>query len=513
MSIDIGIKMTDLSGQHVHEFQKKLGLPDVIAQSLSVIAPAMSGAFLTYLAATKAGGATPVSFLLGALGMLCVGSVVALFAGSLSSSGSMYTYLSKGGNRATGFIGGWAYVSAYLIFGSGVLSGFGFFIAQLVEMLSGAEIDWYWFTLLGIVIIAALNFFNIAVSTKNQLIFLVVSMAVMIIVSAIVIGIGSPDVSVVDGETRVDSAGQSWDFAAFWPPAAGVPWIGVFFGMSFAMLSFVGSESSAALSEETRDSKRNIPRAVLGSILVAGIFYLVVSYATSIGFGVEQAKIDWPSSATGLAGLAPNTLTAALVLAAAGGASLFCALGLHTASSRVLFAMGREGVLPKKLGRLHPHWNTPWNSMIFVVVVWILLIGGSVLIVSRAAQVELAGGLDDYVTGGVFVFTLLLNFGTPVVMFVYLMLGIAGIVHGFRNKLPKFIAAGFGASVFAVVAIFGGLYFSFVPEEPGGTILMASRLIPWVGMLIVIIGCILAIWTKRKRAQAWEGMGRVFDDL
>lgn len=444
--------------------------------------------------------------------MLCVGSVVALFARSLSSSGSMYTYLSKGANRTTGFVGGWAYVSAYLLFGSGVLAGFGFFMSQLVQMLFGGVIDWYWFTLIGIVIIAALNFFNIAVSTRNQLIFLVLSMAAMLIVSCIVIGIGSPEVSVVDGETPIANAGRSWDAAAFWPPAAGASWMGIFFGMSFAMLSFVGSESSASLSEETRDSKRNIPRAVIGSIVIAGAFYLIVSYATAIGFGVEQAKTDWPASATGLAGLAPNTLTSALVLASAAGASLFCALGLHTASSRVLFAMGRESVLPKQLGRLHPHWNTPWNSMIVAIVIWIVLIFGSVLLVSRDAQIELAGG-DDNVTGGVFAFTLLLNFGTPIVMFVYLMLGIAGIIHGVRHHLPKFVWAGIGAGIFATVAIIGGLYFSFVPAEPGGDILVALRLIPWVGVAVVAVGWAVAAWTKRTRAQAWAEMGKVFDEL
>lgn len=499
--------------QTIQEFHKKLGLKDVLAQSLSVIAPAMSGAFLTYLAATQAGGATPFSFLLGALGMLCVGSVVALFARSLSSAGSMYSYLSKGANRTTGFVGGWAYVSAYLLFGAGVLGGFGFFTSQLVELLFGGAIQWYWFTLIGIVIIALLNFFNIAVSTRNQLIFLVLSMVAMLSVALVVIAIGSPEVSLVDGETPISGAGTSWDPTAFWPPSAGVPWIGVFFGMSFAMLSFVGSESSASLSEETRDSKRNIPRAVIGSILIAGLFYVIISYATAIGFGVDQARVDWPASATGLAAVAPNTLSSALVLAAAGGSSLFCALGFHTASSRVLFAMGREGVLPRRLGRLHPHWNTPWNSMIVAIVFWILLITGSVLFVTRDAQVALAGGTDSHVTGGVFVFTLLVNFGTPVVMFVYLLLGITGIIHGVRHRLRKFIAAGVGAGIFATVAIIGGLYFSFVPAEPGGDIPSALRIIPWVLIAILAAGWALATWTKHARVQAWSDMGRVFDEL
>jgi len=505
--------MTTAAERADQEFRKSLGLKDVIAQSLSVIAPAMSGAFLTYLASTQAGGATPLAFVLGALGMLCIGAVVALFARNLSSAGSMYTYLAKGANRATGFVGGWCYVCAYLLFGAGVLSGFGFFASQLVELISGDLIGWYWFTLLGFIAIALLNFFNITVSTRNQLAFLVLSMSVMVVIAFIVIAQGSPEVSVVDGETPVANAGDSFDAAAFWAPSAGVSWVGVFFGMSFAMLSFTGSESSAALSEETHDSRRNIPRAVIGSIALGGLFYLIVSYATAIGFGVEQAKTDWPATATGLAAVAPDKTTSALVVAAAAGASLFCALGLHTASSRVLFAMGREGVLPRGFGRLHPQWNTPWSAMSFVLGIWALLIVGSVLLVSRDAQVALAGGVDSNVTGGVFAFSLLLNFGTPVVMFVYLLLGVAGVVHGVRGARKNFIVAGIAASIFAAVAIFGGLYYSFVPAESGAEILLAVRIIPWVGVGILAVGCALAAWTRRSRAAVWADMGHIFDEV
>jgi amino acid transporter len=505
--------MTTTNEQPVQEFQKKLGLKDVLAQSLSVIAPAMSGAFLTYLAATQAGGATTVSFLLGMVGMLCVGSVVALFAREVSSSGSMYTYLSKGASRTVGFVGGWAYVSAYLLFGAGVLSGFGYFMSVFFTTVFAVSVQWYWFALIGLFIIAALNFFNIAVSTRNQLVFLVVSMVVMLVVAIMVIANGTPDVSIVDGETPLAGAGRSFDAAAFWPPAAGVSWIGVFFGMSFAMLSFVGSESSASLSEETRDAKKNIPRAIIGSILIAGIFYVIIAYATALGFGVEQAKTDWPLSATGLAAVAPNTITSALVILAAAGASLFCALGLHTATSRVLFAMGRERVLPHFLGRLHPKWNTPWNSMIVTLAIWVVLIGGLVLLVSRDAQIDLAGGIDDQMTGGVFAFSMLLNFGTPVVMFVYLMLGVTGVVHGVRKSKPKFVVAGIAASIFAAVALFGGLYFAIIPSEPGAEIVLALRLIPWIGIIIIVIGIALAVWTRQARAKVWANMGSVFSDL
>jgi amino acid transporter len=494
-------------------FRKSLGLPDVIAQSLSVIAPAMSGAFLTYLASTKAGGATPLAYLLGTLAMLCVGGTVAQFARSLSSAGSMYTYITRGANRGFGFLGGWCYAAAFLILGGAVLCGFGFFTANLVSLVTGAEPSWVWFSLAGLVLITVMSLFDVQASTRIQLGILVLGMAALLVVSIVVIAIGSPSVSVIDHTTPVADPGGSLDLGAFWPSAAGVSWTGILFGLSFAMLSFTGAEASAVLAEETRDPRRVIPKAVIGSIVLAGLFYLVITYATSIGFGVRQAATDWPASVAGLAAVAPNTVFAAIVLACAALASLFCALGVHLAVSRVIFAMGRERVLPHWLGQLHPRWNTPWRAIGLDIVVWVLLAGGSVLLTSRATQVTVAGGLDNGMTGGLFVFTFLAGLGTPLVMFVYLLLGIAGTRQGRRTGRPEFQVVAVLAGLVGALALFGSLYYSFVPAAPGAPIPLVVAMVPWVGLGIVVSGVLVATWIRRTRQAVWADMGTVFDEV
>lgn len=494
-------------------FRKSLGLPDVVAQSLSVIAPAMSGAFLTYLASTKAGGATPLAFLLGTLAMLCVGGTVAHFARSLSSAGSMYTYLTRGANRWIGFLGGWCYAAAFLILGGAVLCGFGFFTATLVNLITGATPSWVCFSLAGLVLITLMSLFNVHASTRIQLAFLLISMVAMLAVSVIVIAIGSPSVSVLDHVTPVANPGRSLDLAAFWPSAAGIPWTGVLFGLSFAMLSFTGAEASAVLAEETRNPRRVIPRAVVGSIALAGLFYLVITYATAVGFGVQQAATDWPTSVAGLAAVAPNTLTAAIVLACAALASLFCGLGVHMAVSRVLFAMGRERVLPAWLGRLHPRWNTPWRAIGIGVTAWVLLAGSSVLLTSRATQVTVSGGEDSELTAGVFAFTFLAGLGTPLLMFVYLLLGIAGTMQARRTGNLGFQIIAVLTSVVGALAVFGGLYYSFVPSTPGTPIPLVTAMVPWVCTGVAVTGLLVAVWIRYTRASAWADMGTVFDEV
>jgi amino acid transporter len=494
-------------------FHRTLGLPDVIAQGLSVIAPAMSGAFLTYLASTKAGGATPLAYLLGTLAMLAVGGTVAMFARSLSSAGSMYTYITRGANRGLGFLGGWCYAAAFLVLGGAVLCGFGFFTAAFVQLLTGGDPAWYWFSLVGLVVIALMSMFDIQASTRAQLVILALTMAALVVTAVVVVGIGSPSVSVIDGTTPVESAGRSLDLAAFWPGAAGVSWTGVLFGLSFAMLSFTGAEASAVLSEETRDPRRTVPRAVIGSIVVAGVFYLLVTYATAIGFGVRQAAADWPASVAGLAAVAPNEAFAAVVLASAALASLFCALGVHIAVSRVLFAMGRERVLPARLGTLHPRWGTPWRAIGLVLTVWVVLAGLSLLVTGREGQVALAGGVDSGQTGGIFLFTFLAGIGTPLVMGVYLLLGIAGVMQGLRTGRPAFQVVGALAALVGALAVFGGLYYSFVPAAPGAEIPVQIAMVPWVCLAVAVTGIAVAAWLRRRRPAEWHDMGRVFDEV
>lgn len=494
-------------------FHRTLGLRDVIAQSLSVIAPAMSGAFLTYLASTKAGGATPLAYLLGTLAMLAVGGTVAMFARSLSSAGSMYTYITRGANRALGFLGGWCYAAAFLVLGGAVLWGFGFFTASFVALLTGADPAWYWFSLVGLVVIALMSMFDIQASTRTQLLILAVTMAALVVTAVVVISIGSPAVSVIDQTTPVAEAGHRFEPAAFLPSAAGVSWTGVLFGLSFAMLSFTGAEASAVLSEETRNPRRTVPRAVVGSIVVAGVFYLLITYATAVGFGVRQAAADWPASVAGLAAVAPNRAFAAIVLASAALASLFCALGVHIAVSRVLFAMGREHVLPSWLGTLHPRWGTPWRAIGLVLTVWVLLAALSLLLTGHDSQVALAGGVDSGLTGGIFLFTFLAGIGTPLVMFVYLLLGIAGVTQGTRTRRPGFQLVGALAGLVGALAVFGGLYYSFVPAAPGAPIPLQVAIVPWVCLAVAAAGIALAAWTRRYRRPVWADMGRIFDEV
>ena len=484
-----------------------LSLPDVIAQSVSVIAPAMSGGFLTYLAATKAGGATPLAYVLAAVGALFLGGVVSEFSKSMASAGSLYTYTANGWNKTAGFVLGWLYSIALIILGAAVLAGFGFFSSLFIQAMTKSDtfVPWWIFFIIGLVFVAVMSMFDIRISTRAQLVLAALTVLAMVIAAIVAIKDGGPN-------------GKSIDFAAFWPSSAGVKWSGIGLGLAFGLLSFTGFEAGAVLAEETDNPKHNIPRAIIGSVLVAAVFYVLITYATSIGFGVKEAATAWPSAAAGLAAVVGSGALSKLVLLAVAISSLICGLGVGTAATRFVYTMARERVLPSALGKTHPKWKTPWNAIFLYIGVSVVLIFGLLLLTTRGTEIALGGGAKDgvpnlptSVRGGIYAFGEWATLATPMVMFSYLLLGIAGVLKGTRDGNSRLRITGVLAAITGAVATWGSLYYSFFEVAPGAGVPFAWKVIPWVCIIALVGGLAIASYLRKSKPASWADMGAVFD--
>src|SRR5207244_350825 len=159
---------------------------------------------------------------------------------------------------------------------------------------------------------------------------------------------------------------------------------GIFQGLVFAFLAFVGFETAAPLGEETANPKRNIPRAVVYSAIAIGLLYILASYAGVNGWGIAKIQ-GYPASAAPWADLGkkfwgnvgPVIISFAILNSALGNGNA----GIN-ATSRVAYAMGRIGTLPRVFARLSSH-QTPVVGIIVhtvmsivVSVVWALLLCG-----------------------------------------------------------------------------------------------------------------------------------------
>jgi amino acid transporter len=342
--------------------QVQLGKPtltvvDAIAQSLA-IGPVLSAVLLASFVAGVAGSAAPLAALLGAIGSICVGWVIVLFARRYTGAGAIYDYVRKASSGSLGlFAAGIYFIGFMFLGGAGIYLAIGFF-ASLFFSSIGITLAWWIWALLAVAIVFAFNHFGVTTTTRTQLILTVLAVLPVLIVALAVIFQGG-----VAGHT-----GEVFNAAN---PNAG----NLFRGVLLAITLFIGFEASASLSEETRDPKRAIPIAVIGTVIIAALFYLIVLYASAIGFGIDKiaawASDPAPLSTLGtkfVGGWIAPWIDIALIVDMMAVASAFMAT-----TARGWFALGRHGLLPNAL-TTKSQYDTPLGGNIFVAVLAVVLI-------------------------------------------------------------------------------------------------------------------------------------------
>ncbi len=156
---------------------------------------------------------------------------------------------------------------------------------------------------------------------------------------------------------------------AFNPNHATADWSGVFKGMVFAILAFIGFEASAPLGEEARHPRRTVPRAVVGSAFAIGIFYVLCAYSWVFGAGfdgfVDQATGADPWRNLGKVFWGTGWVVVFLAICNSIAANSNAAVN---AATRVFYALARNGLAHHSLGRTHPRFKTPHVAIIWMSV-------------------------------------------------------------------------------------------------------------------------------------------------
>ena len=270
---------------------KKLGLIDVIAQSVGFMGPVFSAAFIIPLiigvnaAARGAGTSAPLAVLLAGIGVFALGWIVAQYAKRIHAAGSLYDYVTNGLGSTVGAAAGWLYYAGTIILttGLGLLIG-GFFHDDLMPVVfsvdGGLFPIWVWQAIFALGLFAVL-YFGVQISTRVQLTLALISVAVVLTYFlSVIVRLGGDN-----------------DFAkAFNPNPSPDGFTGIMFGVLYGVLIFVGFETAANLAEETAEPKKSIPKAVLLSVVVVSVFYIIAAYVEVAGFGFDMAVITSPTS-------------------------------------------------------------------------------------------------------------------------------------------------------------------------------------------------------------------------
>src|SRR5829696_381236 len=233
----------------------------------------------------RAGG-TALAFLLASIAIALV-SYAFIRLTSFFQAGSAYALAGVTLGPRAGFFACWALLGTYSAFLAANFAEIGLFGESF---FSGIGVwdnpDWVIISLVAAALIWLFAYNEIKVVTRSLLGFEAISVALVTILIIVIY------VKVIGGNAP---NGQDFSFKPF-IPAEGVGLSAVAFASVFGFLSFGGFEGAAALGEETNNPRRNVPLAIAVAVGFCGIFYTLVMFGQTLGFGIDQAGIDAFSS-------------------------------------------------------------------------------------------------------------------------------------------------------------------------------------------------------------------------
>jgi len=332
-----------------------LGLPHAIIISVAVMSPAASIFFNTIPQAGVVGAALPLCYVIGFIIALFVANQVSEMARELPSSGSAYTFVTVGLGPRWGFFTGWIGLLAIAI---GVPFSFVFMsynLEALIVRWFGVDIHWSIYFVAAVGLVFALAYAGIRQSLRLDIGFVIFEFGICLLLAGLIFW----------------QARQVGTISALPFTLSGIPQNGsLAVGIVLSVLSFIGFETAATLGEETREPHRNIPRAVYGSMIVVGLFYILMAYAATIGYGVnnmatgyfkDPAPFDTLGRHVGgaLGGSAGSNIITSLIDVVGVLGFFSAALAIVNGGSRIIYAVGRDGLLPRWTAWTHPQRNTP----------------------------------------------------------------------------------------------------------------------------------------------------------
>jgi len=166
----------------------------------------------------------------------------------------------------------------------------------------------------------------------------------------------------------------------------------VFLGIVFGFLSFAGFEAAATLGEEAREPKRDIPRAILGTAIFGGVFFVVVTAVEVMAYGTGTAGIKTFINSGSLMGdLASGWVTpwlGTIITIGATFSAAACCLASTVGASRLIFALSRDGLGPRPLAAVHERHGVPHRA-VAATIGMIFLIEVAALLIFRSSSLNL----------------------------------------------------------------------------------------------------------------------------
>ena len=326
----------------------RLNLPSIVVFGLAYMAPGVVVSTFGVIA-VAAKGAAPTAYLVATVAMALTALSYGKLARSYPQSGSVYTYARKLLDSRVGFLAGWAILLDY------------FFLPMVAWLIMALYLNvqfpslpvWAWLVVT-IAVTTAINALGIVLADRvNKVLLTLTVLGLVVLVAVCVHHLGG------------SSAGAGSH--ALWNPltSAGA----VTAGAALAAYSFLGFDAVSTLSEEVHDARRNVPRGILLTVVLGGAIFFAI--ALVMQWVHPGAVFDDESTAGYAIAISAGGQRFADVLNVMGllGGLASC-VAIQASTSRLMYVMGRDGVLPRRaFGYLSPRFRTPLFNIGLIALV------------------------------------------------------------------------------------------------------------------------------------------------
>jgi amino acid transporter len=438
-----------------------LSFTETLAQSIANIAPTATPAINLQLVFAASGNGTWFTYALATLGLVFIGICINHFARQSATPGSLYAYVVKGLGPTAGFIVGWGLILAYLTTGIATIAGSANYATTLCDKVD-LHIGPYplYAILAGLVWLVAYR--DVRLSARMMLLLEVISVGLILTL----------------GGLLISHQGFRLDMEQL--TLHGMDLNGLRTGMVLGIFSFVGFESATALGAEAREPRKRIPQAVLRSTLIAGAFFVVMSFIMVSGFRGSATPLDKaPAALDAMAQIAGTPVLGILVSIGAVISFFACALACVTAVSRILLAMARDGVFHASLGKAHATNATPHIAGTLSAAV--------LLLVPVAMSLDGIGMVDIYNLNG--------TIATYGFLVAYVLVAIGAMRSAARQRASRAAVtiAGVAGILFMGLAVVGSVY--PWPDPP-------SDKLPPIFAVYMAVGIAWMIYDRRRTRAA-----------
>jgi amino acid transporter len=477
-----------------------LGLPQVLFCIVTGAAPLAALLFNVPVAVSGGGYAVPAAFIVAtvALTIFSVGYIE--MARRVTAVGGFYTFITRGLGSVMGMGAGYLIAFCYIIFAAAVTGVGSYFASTSVDAWFGVSISAWAYEAFFLALMTAFAWFHIELTAKILGVALVSEVLVMLILAFAILVQGGPDGFSAAPLNPANIFDNDAALKVFGAAAAGVAIFGAFW-------SWVGFEMAPNYAEESREPHKIAKRALYISVISLGVFYTFVSYMFVTGWGLTgsaQAVSDQFAGKYASAfypltdkfvGSGLTTMVEILIITS----SFACSMAFYNTGSRYLFSLAREGLLPAALGRTHPTQKGPVNaSMVVTAIVGVYMLAFTLSDSSTLAALlklgtwtPLLGVLGILAVQGVCSLAIIRYFRTEA----------ADGFHPIKTLIAPFI--GF-------LAMAGACYLLIDNRASlsGAGDALYIKLVPWVVLIVFLIGCATALWMRRNAVDRYQKIGR-----